>query len=74
MNYQTSARSTTKTSSVDRAIASLFVAGVMFVLGYTVVRVGMAEANSTGAVTEGADVEVVIPGEGTLWADFGTSY
>jgi hypothetical protein len=56
-------------SGVDRAIASLIVAGVMFVLGYTVVR---AAAAQTEAPVQGAtEVNVVVPGEGTLWADFG---
>jgi len=71
MSYNTS----THVSSTDRVIAGLFAAGVMFMLGYTVVRATLSQSSTqTGAVTESSDVQVTIPGEGTLWADFGTSY
>ncbi len=46
----------------------------MFVLGYTVVRAGLAEADGISATNDGADVQVIVPGEGTLWAEFGKSY
>ena len=68
MTYNTQ----TQTSNTGRAIAGLFVAGVTFILGYTVVRASLAERQVTTA--SDADVEVVVPSEGTLWADFGTSY
>ena len=69
MNNTTS----TRVSSVDQAIAGLLVAGVTFVLGYTVVRAGMAASNPS-AVAVDSDVEIVIPHEAELWADFGTQY
>lgn len=65
--------SQTRTTGVDRAIAGLFVAGVTFILGYTVVRASLAQSAET-ATNDSADVEVVVPGEGTLWADFGRSF
>jgi len=59
-------------------IASLLVAGVTFVLGYTVVRASLAQSEQ-GAVTAtdaaaNSEAEFVVPGEGTLWKDFGTSF
>lgn len=69
MTYNSQAR--TRTTGVDRAITGLLVAGVTFVLGYTVVRATLAQ---TTQATVDSDVEVVVPGEGTLWADFGTSF
>lgn len=69
MTYNSQAR--TRTTGVDRAITGLLVAGVTFVLGYTVVRATLAQTTQT---TVDSDVEVVVPGEGTLWADFGTSF
>ena len=65
--------SQTRTTGADRAIAGLLVAGVTFILGYTLVRAGLAQTAST-AVNNDAEVEVVVPGEGTLWADFGTRF
>lgn len=72
MTYNSQTR--TKTTSTDRAIAGLLVAGVTFVLGYTVVRASLAQSEQTTIVGDNADVEVVVPSEGTLWADFGTSF
>lgn len=69
MNYTTS----TRVSTADRAIAGMLVAGVMFVLGYTVVRTSMA-ASTQDATSQDADIEVVIPHEAALWADFSTRY
>ena len=72
MNYNTS---TSRTTGTDKAIASVLVAGVMFVLGYTVVRANLAyNAQQTSAGVLGEDVEVVVPHEGTLWSDVGTSF
>lgn len=69
MSYNTS----THVSNTDRAIAGLFVAGVTFILGYTVVRATLNQPAQTG--TEVPDnVQVVVPGEGTLWSDVGTSF
>ena len=70
MTYNTQ----TRTTGIDRAITGLFVAGVTFVLGYTVVRASMAQNAQTTVVGNDADIEVVVPGEGTLWADFGKSF
>ncbi|MEM6452375.1 MAG: hypothetical protein AAF703_18935 [Cyanobacteria bacterium P01_D01_bin.105] len=70
MTYNTQ----TRTTGVDRAITGLFVAGVTFVLGYTVVRASLAESAQQTIVGDNADIEIVIPGEGTLWADFGKSF
>ncbi|MGB3293619.1 MAG: hypothetical protein WBB01_11590 [Phormidesmis sp.] len=69
MNYTSS----THASSADRAIASILVAGVMFVLGYTVVRASMA-ASTPSATAQDSDIEMVIPHEAALWADFGVRY
>jgi len=59
-------------------IAGVLVAGVTFILGYTVVRASLAQSEQ-GAMTAAdaaanSEVEVVVPGEGTLWKDFGTSF
>ena len=71
MTYNTS----TRTSGAGQAIAGVFVASVMFVLGYTVVRVSLAERVQTPAVAgNDAAVQMAIPGEGTLWAEFGNNY
>ncbi|MGB3767459.1 MAG: hypothetical protein WA947_12945 [Phormidesmis sp.] len=71
MNYNASNR-TGEQSAAGNAIASLFVASVMFVLGYTVVRAVLAE--TTPVPTADANVEVIVPHEGTLWAGFGTEF
>ena len=72
MSHSTSTRTTT--SSTGQVIAGILVAGVMFVLGYTVVRASLAQADSSLATNDTADVQMVVPGEGTLWADFGPSH
>ena len=72
MNHSTSTRTTT--SGTGQAITSLYVAGIMFILGYTVVRAGLAEADAPLADSSGAKIQMVVPSEGTLWADFGPSY
>lgn len=72
MSYNTS----TRVSTTDQAIAGLLAAGVMFILGYTVVRTSLAHTAIQQGIetTSEADVTVTVPGEGTLWADFGTSF
>ncbi len=71
MTYNTS----TRTSGAGQAIAGVFVAGVMFVLGYTVVRASLAERVQTPVVAGDNDaIQMAIPSEGTLWAEFGNSY
>jgi len=70
MNYHSS----TQTFSVDRAIASVLVAGVTFILGYTVVRASLAHRNPATVSAESSNAEVVIPHEGALWADFSTKF
>ncbi|MBE9033371.1 hypothetical protein IQ266_26915 [filamentous cyanobacterium LEGE 11480] len=56
----------TQVSAQERALISLMAAGAMFVAGYTVVRVNLAQnepATPANVITN------VVPGEGTLWAD-----
>lgn len=72
MNYNPSTR-TDEPSAWGNAIAGLFVAGVMFVLGYTVVRASLAQNDAT-PVTADNTIEMVVPHEGTLWAGFGTEF
>ena len=72
MNYNASNR-VNQSTALGNAIASLFTAGVMFVLGYTVVRASLAESAIVPAEA-GAEAEVVVPHEGTLWAGFGTEF
>lgn len=67
MSYNTS----TRVSPADQAIAGILVAGVMFFLGYTVVRTSLAQ---TAETTTPEDVQIVIPHEAALWADFSTRY
>ncbi|MEL6816030.1 MAG: hypothetical protein AAFP03_14655 [Cyanobacteria bacterium J06598_3] len=77
MNYNSSNRITGQATGVDKAIAGLLVAGVTFVLGYTVVRASLAADTSAAATAASAidnDVQVLIPHEGALWADVGTSF
>lgn len=57
-----------QTSTANRAIASLFVAGVTFILGYTVVRATIGPAQE--ALVEGTEAAIVVPHEASLWADF----
>ena len=66
--------SQTRTTGIDRAVTGLLVAGVTFVLGYTVVRASLAQSAQPVAAEEGANAVVVVPSEGTLWADFGTDF
>lgn len=73
MSYHVSNKTDASSAALGNAIAGLFVAGVTFILGYTVVRASLAEGNF--AATEAAtDAEVVVPHEGALWADFGKTY
>ncbi|MGB7087343.1 MAG: hypothetical protein WBD47_17425 [Phormidesmis sp.] len=75
MDYNTSTRVSTHSSTADRAIAGVIVAGVMFVLGYTVVRANLAQtATGSDVATDEATIQMAVPGEGTLWADFGTRF
>jgi len=62
MSYNTS---TTQVSNADRAIAGLFAAGIMFVAGYTAVRMGLSQAVPQDA----SGINPVVPHEATLWAD-----
>ncbi|MEB3231518.1 MAG: hypothetical protein VKJ64_10945 [Leptolyngbyaceae bacterium] len=62
MTYNT----TTQVSGADRVVVSLLAAGMMFVTGYTAVRVSLAQP----AADYDASVQInVVPHEGTLWAD-----
>lgn len=74
MSYNTATQNATRTSGLDKAITGAFVAGVMFVLGYTVVRASLAETTQAATTSNDAEVQVIVPGEGTLWAEFGNSY
>ena len=69
MSYNTSSRS--DSAAVGQVIAGLLTAGVMFVLGYTVVRAGLAQSATSLPTT---DADVVVPHEGTLWSDVGTQF
>ena len=60
MTYNSAAQE----SGSDRVVLSLFAAGIMFVAGYTTVRVTMAQSTSFDS-----SVQVnVVPHEATLWA------
>ena len=72
MSYNAS-NQTSQSTALGNAIAGLFTAGVMFVLGYTVVRASLAQ-NTISPAEANADTVVVVPHEGTLWAGFGTQY
>ncbi len=78
MAYRSSTTSLARSTSTDRMIASVLVAGVTFILGYTVVRAGLTQSEQSVITAADAaansEVEVVIPGEGTLWKDFGTRF
>ncbi|MEL6247870.1 MAG: hypothetical protein AAFY78_02740 [Cyanobacteria bacterium J06648_16] len=64
MSYMSSS---TRVSGADRAIASLLAAGIMFVAGYTAVRMTLGQSVASG---QDADVTYpVVPHEATLWAD-----
>ena len=66
MAFQTRTVST-QTSSADRALTGVLAALVMFVAGYTVVRVSLAQP-VTGANADAA-ATAVIPHEAELWSD-----
>lgn len=56
----------TQTSSLDKALTASLAALAMFVVGYTVVRVSLAQP----VADSGADVtNTVIPHEAELWSD-----
>ncbi len=74
MTRHSSTRAATRTTGVDRAIASILVAGVTFILGYTVVRAGLSQPETSVTAADSSTVQMAIPGEGTLWKDFGTSF
>ncbi len=74
MSYNASTRITGQATGLDKAIAGLLVAGVTFVLGYTVVRASLAAATPSTETAAESDVEMVIPHEAALWADFGTQF
>ncbi len=61
-------------STADRAVAGIFVAGVTFVLGYTIVRTALGPVQQSTSVDTTTDAEIVVPHEATLWADFAKSY
>ena len=59
----------TQTSSLDKALTASLAAIAMFIAGYTVVRVSLAQQPATTAT--GADVNLTVtPHEAELWADF----
>ena len=62
MSYTTS---TARVSTADRAIAGLLAAGVMFIAGYTAVRMAYSQSATTGENV----TYPVAPHEATLWAD-----
>ncbi|MEL6488425.1 MAG: hypothetical protein AAFV85_04745 [Cyanobacteria bacterium J06634_6] len=73
MNYNSSNRITGQATGVDKAIAGLLVAGVTFVLGYTVVRASLAASAVDAPITD-ADAEVVVGHQGTMWKDVSTQF
>jgi len=72
-NSSTQTGGFSQSTGLDRAIASVLVAGVTFVLGYTVVRASLA-ASAPQAAAADSDVTVVIPHEGALWSDVSTGF
>ncbi len=58
----------TQTSSLDKALTASLAAIAMFIAGYTVVRVSLAQPANT--VTETNVTTTVIPHQAELWADF----
>ena len=58
--------SASQESSSERVAMSLLAAGIMFVAGYTVVRVGFAQQ---GATSEPAVQTSVVPHQSALWTD-----
>ncbi|MEL6351233.1 MAG: hypothetical protein AAFR58_05670 [Cyanobacteria bacterium J06627_28] len=70
MSYNVPNRtSATQSTGVDRAIASLLVAGVTFVLGYTVVRASLAYEAQQAPDFVAEDVQTVVGHQGALWSD-----
>jgi len=44
-------------------------------LGYTLVRATLSQsATQQSAVAQSGDLQVVVPGEGTMWSGFGTNF
>ncbi|MEM8810684.1 MAG: hypothetical protein AAF921_23575 [Cyanobacteria bacterium P01_D01_bin.44] len=66
MTYNTSAQTSGHLSGADRAIAALFAAGIMFIAGYTLVRVSLAQSATP---QDASVINPVVPHEATLWAD-----
>ena len=64
MSSQTRAVST-QVSSLDRTLAATLAAFSMFVVGYTAVRVYLAQPAADTAIT------AVIPHQATLWSELG---
>ena len=67
MAFQTRTVST-QTSSLDKALTASLAAIAMFIAGYTVVRVSLAQTGN--AVTDANVENTVIPHQAELWADF----
>ncbi|MEO0542033.1 MAG: hypothetical protein AAFZ80_14380 [Cyanobacteria bacterium P01_A01_bin.105] len=61
--------SSAQVSSLDRTLAGLLAAGIMFVAGYTAVRMAMAQPAADAANA----TYPVAPHEATLWANGFTS-
>lgn len=59
--------SASQSSSSERVAMSMLAAGIMFVAGYTVVRVGFAQPTASNA---DSNVQVnVVPHHAALWTD-----
>lgn len=71
--YNSSTRITGQATGIDKAIAGLLVAGVTFVLGYTVVRASLA-ANQPATAATADDVEVIVTHQGVMWSDVSTQF
>lgn len=71
--YNSSTRITGQATGVDKAIAGLLVAGVMFVLGYTVVRASLATSPKPITATTN-DAEVIVTHQGVMWKDVSTQF
>lgn len=63
MNYTTSTASSSKTGSDQHAV-SFLVAGILFIVGYTLTRTLLMQPAPQG---ENAVVNSVVPHEATLW-------
>ncbi len=57
--------STARVSSADRTLAGLLAAGIMFVAGYTAVRMAFAQPSADAQNV----TYPVAPHEATLWSD-----